>query len=251
MASQLRSGSGAEVCGIDAVRQKNFSRIVALLKKRHAWCNTILDVGSAHGIFLKIASQAGFSITGIEPDRELADQCRTNGYSVINGFFPAAPELADKTFDVIIFNDSFEHIPNLPALIGAIITHLTKNGVLIINLPSSDGLVFQSAFLLSKFGIHAQFDRLWQKGFASPHLHYFNARNLKLFFKKYNFPEVYSTALSYYTIKGLYKRIRCKSSLLVSLISWFSLVLLYPLFAIKSDCFVSFFSPDPLELKNG
>jgi 2-polyprenyl-3-methyl-5-hydroxy-6-metoxy-1,4-benzoquinol methylase len=198
-------------------------------------------VGSSHGIFLEIAKQAGFSATGIEPDVALFDECRKAGYKVINGFFPNAKELTCKTFDVIIFNDSFEHIPDLSAIIKGITEHLNMDGIVVINIPSSDGLMFQAAFLLNKLGIRAQFERLWQKGFASPHLHYFNQANLKSFFEKSGFDLQYTMRLSYYLINGLWKRIRCKSSFALSLFSFLFLVVLYPLFSIKSDCFVSVF----------
>jgi hypothetical protein len=102
--------------------------------------------------------------------------------------------------------------------------------------------MFQTALILYRLGIRTPFERLWQKGFASPHLHYFNEHNLKTFFEKYGFAQQSSMPLSYYLVSGLWKRIRCKTSFVVSIVSWLALVVLYPLFAIKSDCSVSYFS---------
>jgi hypothetical protein len=100
--------------------------------------------------------------------------------------------------------------------------------------------MFRTAYFLNVLGIHAQFDRLWQKDFASPHLHYFNSRNLKLLFEKNWFEIKYTTNLSYYLIQGLWKRISCKSSFLISICAWLALVLFYPLFALSKDCFAQF-----------
>jgi 2-polyprenyl-3-methyl-5-hydroxy-6-metoxy-1,4-benzoquinol methylase len=243
MMSREQPGAGAEVESIDAVREKNFRTICGAIKKQFPRTRTVLDVGSSTGLFLKTARDSGFSATGLEPAVHLAEETRRRGYDVINGFFPGAQELADKKYDIIIFNDSFEHIPNLQELIQSIKNHLDKtNGIAIINLPSSGGLMFKTAFLLYRLGIHAPFDRLWQKGFASPHLHYFNVRNLNILFEHHGFVMQYTTPLRYYTIKGLWKRISCKSSFLVSLVSWVGMVMFYPFFMLHSDCFMACFS---------
>jgi 2-polyprenyl-3-methyl-5-hydroxy-6-metoxy-1,4-benzoquinol methylase len=227
---------------LDAVREKNFSRIINILKSKFDRCNTALDVGCSRGIFLETADNAGFSATGIEPDTVLAQECRNRGYTVMTGFFPDTAELSGKKFDVLAFNDSFEHIPNSTAVVEGIKNHLNKDGIVVVNLPTSDGLMFRAAYFLYKAGIHTAFDRLWQKGFTSPHLHYFNLHNLKCLFEKCGFDLRYTTPLSYYTIKGLWSRLVCKSSFFVSLFTWMLLMLLYPLFTAKSDCFVAFFS---------
>jgi SAM-dependent methyltransferase len=242
MAADAMPGAGAEIESLETVREKNFTQIIKTLKKKYNWCKTILDVGSAQGVFLRLAALHEFIVTGLEPDENLAAESRNSGFDVITGFFPDTDALAGKTFDIIIFNDSFEHIPNLQALIKGVKAHLSKNGVVVVNLPNSNGLMFQSALLAYKFGISAFFDRLWQRGFASPHLHYFNMRNLKMLFEGYGFIQRGNMQLSYYLVTGLWRRIRCKSSLCVSIIAWILLIILYPIFCVKSDCFVSYFT---------
>jgi SAM-dependent methyltransferase len=243
MACEELPGSGAEVESLDVVREKNFNRILEILKSKFNWCKTIIDIGCSHGLFLKIAAKAGFSVTGLEPDAVLAEESnKIPGASVVTGFFPDAPGIVGKKFDVLIFNDSFEHIPDINSVIAGIKRHLNDNGIVAINLPSSSGLMFNIAFLLYKFGLSAPFKRLWQKGFASPHLHYFNCYNLRKLFENNDFYMCCSMPLSYYTLKGLWKRLVCKSSFLISVAAWGALTILYPLFAIKSDCFVAFFS---------
>ncbi|MDR1863583.1 MAG: class I SAM-dependent methyltransferase [Treponema sp.] len=248
MMSCQQPGAGAEVESVDPVWEKNFNRIFQMLKTKFSECKTILDVGSSRGTFLKLAKTHDFPATGLEPDAHLAEQCRSAGLEVITGFFPAADELNGKTngktFDVVIFNNSFEHIPDLNSILTGIKKYLNPNGVTIVHLPCSSGLMFQAAFFLYKKGMSAPFDRLWQKGFASPHLHYFNPANLKILFEKYGFIQKESKRFSFFVIKGLWRRIRCKSSLVMSIAAWFILVVLYPLFAIKSDCFVSYFTPE-------
>ncbi|MDR2658955.1 MAG: hypothetical protein LBC27_03060, partial [Spirochaetaceae bacterium] len=51
-----------------------------------------------------------------------------------------------------------------------------------------------------------------------------------------------TTPLPFYTMRGLWKRISCVSPLGLSIVSYLALTLLYPLFHIWNDCFVSYFS---------
>jgi SAM-dependent methyltransferase len=250
MMSQEQPGAGAEVVSLNAVRDKNYRFICKIIKEKFSLLRTVLDVGSSDGHFLKVAKDEGFQVTGLEPASHLAEKARLHGYNVIDGFFPQAQGLQNEMYDIIIFNDSLEHIPNLQESLHGIKEHLGKAGIAIINLPSSDGIIFKTAFLLNKFGIRTPFNRLWQKGFASPHLHYFNVRNLKRFFENNGFVMRYSSPLYYYTIKGLWGRISCKSSFFVSVFAWVSMVLLYPLVILCSDCFMACFSISEIRGEN-
>ena len=242
MMSREQPGAGAEVESLETVREKNFRYICKIIKEKMPQAKTILDVGSSNGCFIKIASAEGLSVTGLEPDAQLADEVRSSGYDVINGFFPHSESLSAQMYDIIIFNDSFEHIPILQEVLQGIKDHLKKTGIVIINLPTSDGIIFKATFLLYKIGIRMPFDRLWQKGFSSPHLHYFNKLNLKRLFENNSFVIQYSSSLSYYTVKGLWKRISCKSPFFVSIFTWLCMVLLYPFLKLRSDCFMACFS---------
>jgi len=187
MMSFEQPSAGAEVVSVDAVRERNYRFICKIIKERYSKLKTVLDVGSSDGHFLKVATDEGFSVTGLEPASHLAEKARLHGYDVIEGFFPQAEDLQNKLYDIIIFNDSWEHISGLQESLQGIKEHLKSIGIAIINLPSSDGIIFKTAFLLNKLGIRTPINRLWQKGFASPHLHYFSVRNLKRFFESIRF----------------------------------------------------------------
>jgi len=242
MMSHEQPGAGAEVVSLDAVREKNYRFICKIIKEKFIQSKTVLDVGSSDVHFLKVASDEGFSVTGLEPATHLAEKARLHGFYVIDGFFPGARGLSNQLYDIITFNDSWEHFPNLQESLQGIKEHLKKTGIAIINLPSSDGIIFKTAFLLNKIGIRTPFNRLWQKGFASPHLHYFNIRNLKMLFENNGFVMRYSSPLYYYTIKGLWGRISCKSPFFISVFAWLFMVLMYPLVTLCSDCFMACFS---------
>ena len=72
---------------------------------------------------------------------------------------------------------------------------LKTNGQIVINLPSSDGLIYKFSSILNKIGFTNFYDRLWQKNLASPHLSYFNNLNLKMLFKKHGYNLIHTTSL--------------------------------------------------------
>lgn len=154
MASKEKQGHGADVLGINDVRVHNYERILNILKEKYSMHKTILDIGCADGLFLDLASNYGYEVTGLEPDHRKYTEAIEKGFNVIEGFFPDALDCFDSVYDVIIFNDSFEHIPYSPSLIAAIKKHLKpEKGILIVSLPSSDGIIFKiSSFWARKIG---------------------------------------------------------------------------------------------------
>jgi len=242
MSSREPPGAGAEVVSLEDIRERNFTFICELIRKKFPDANTVLDVGCSNGHFIRVAKVKGLAATGLEPDEHLAEKAKAQGHNVIDGFFPSAATLVNKKYDVIIFNDSLEHIPDLREVLRGVREHLTKNGIVIVSLPSANGLIFSISRMLYRLGVRAPFDRLWQKGFASPHLHYFKPQNLRRLFENSGFTTRHTAPLPYYTVKGLWKRISCKSPFIISIFAWLGMTLLYPLSKLKSDSVMAVFS---------
>jgi 2-polyprenyl-3-methyl-5-hydroxy-6-metoxy-1,4-benzoquinol methylase len=193
----------------------------------------MLDVGSAHGWFLQAASRRGYRAMGIEPDAAMAEQSRQAGCDVVDGYFPRdLPE--DLHFDVISFNDVFEHLPDPRAAAAACFQRLNPGGMLAITLPSSKGALFRIARLLDAIGLHRPFDRMWQRGFPSPHLSYFHPEGLATMLADTGFDEVYAGQLPSFTRTGLWQRLRFdhRSSWLGSAVMFAPLYLLAGMFSL-------------------
>ena len=115
-----------------------------------------------------------------------------------------------------------EHLQDLDLVINQIKKLLKKDGLVIINLPSSDGIIYKISKILYFLNIKKFYNRLWQKNQASPHLSYFNKDNLNDLFKKYNFDKILNTTLDSVDRRDNFKRInstlnnRVISSLLAS-----------------------------------
>ncbi|HEU4851142.1 MAG TPA: class I SAM-dependent methyltransferase [Telluria sp.] len=194
--------------GLRAIRTENFR---ALTDRLGALCSPaqrkLLDVGCAHGWFLE-AAHGRFDVLGVEPDEFVARRTKERGLPVRVGYFPDALSEGEQ-FDVIAFNDVIEHVPDIRAAIAAVHRHLAPGGLLMLNLPNSRGFFYRTSKLLSRFGWAAPFERLWQKDLPSPHLHYFDRRNLARMVGAHGFEQVHSSELPSVRARGLLERIRC------------------------------------------
>lgn len=209
--------------GLKSLRVANFSkfadRIRAHVKSPEA--SHLLEIGSAHGWFLEIAEKYFHATTGIEPDNAVCKRMLEKGFNVVEGYFPEAlPK--DSAFEIIVFNDVLEHIPNINSALDACRDHLSTNGILAVNLPSSEGFFYKLSKLLFKIGLNSSFERMWQKGLPSPHLHYFNGDNLTGLIQKHQFELLEKGELRSLRAKGLYDRIAHvkKNSKIRALIIW-------------------------------
>jgi SAM-dependent methyltransferase len=196
----------ARARALRAIRLASFNRLLNDCASLIRPGGTILDVGCAHGWFLSAANNKGFVCTGIDPDEEMALHARREGHNVIVGFFPDAIAI-DQRFNAIAFNDVFEHLPDLNGVLNAVRTHLQTDGLVIINLPVSSGLIFRLARVAAKIGVKTPLARLWQQGLPSPHLSYFNTTNLKALLDQHGFTQEACRPLKAFAITGLYERI--------------------------------------------
>jgi len=178
---------GSREVGLKKLRFENFEIIAARLKAFKPGELHGLEIGSGNGWWLKVCQENGIDCTGIEPEKVHQDYHTANGLSVYYGFYPDIAVERKEGYDFIIFNDVFEHIKTIDELLEALKKDLADDGVLIINLPMSDGFFYKTAMLLNRLGIKSYLERLWQFNFHSPHMNYFNRENLEALLKKHGF----------------------------------------------------------------
>ncbi len=192
--------------GLKILRDSNFRVLIRwILRQLPEGKHTLLEVGAGHGWFIKIASEY-FHVLGVEPDNQVLQDALPPNCSLIEGYFPEVLENHQR-FDVIVFNDVFEHIIDVKKIITDCKMHLNKNGLLVLNLPSSLGFFYRIAKLLKHCGFSGPFERLWQKDFPSPHLHYFAPKNLIPLVEKNGFETIFMDHLPSIRKTGLYNRI--------------------------------------------
>lgn len=190
--------------GLRALRVSNFTTLLERIKSERS-SGRLLEVGCAHGWFLELAQQS-FEVVGIEPDKAVVEAVSHKGLPVRQGYFPQALD-AHERFDVIVFNDVIEHIPDITQVIEQCHRHLNDGGLLVLNLPSSDGVFYRLSKLLARLSLRNPFERLWQKGLPSPHVHYFNRRNLEQLITRHDFVTMTDGKLPTLSLDGLHARI--------------------------------------------
>jgi SAM-dependent methyltransferase len=194
---------------------------------------TLLDIGAAHGWFVQQAALAGYASVGLEPDPRLVAYGNHHGAKLIEGFFPQALT-ADSRFDVLVFNDVFEHLPTPQAALQACAQHLQPGGMLVLNLPLATGFFFRLAGWLRRLGLHGPWQRMWQVGFPSPHLHFFAREHLEVLAGNAGFTLLQTSTLPSMTLRGLWARLRMdhQQPVAIHAAQWLLLCLLSPVLGL-------------------
>jgi 2-polyprenyl-3-methyl-5-hydroxy-6-metoxy-1,4-benzoquinol methylase len=203
--SQAAIDEAARALALKSLRLENFKELLSEIEACQPPGPKLLDVGCAHGWFLDLASPT-FDVLGIEPDRRVGFEAVQPGRPIRLGYFPDALQPNEK-FDVIVFNDALEHIPDLDRVLAECHLRLNAQGLLVLNLPSNRGIFYRLARFLNKLGLPGSFDRMWQVGLPSPHVHYFNPSNLAALLKKKGFVVKKTGRLASVHLKGLYTRL--------------------------------------------
>lgn len=202
--------------GLKKLRLHNFELIVKAIKETYYKDKqTIkgLEIGSGNGWWLEVCRANGIDCMGIEPENTFADYYAKNDLNVVMGFYPSAGTDSADGYDFIIFNDVFEHITDLKSLLESIKKDLKKDGLLIINIPMSNGFFYRTATMLYYLKIKSFLDRLWQFNFHSPHINYFNPKNLPAYLNRYGFKVLQNFRLETLDFSSIRERIMADSKM--------------------------------------
>jgi SAM-dependent methyltransferase len=222
--------------GLRSLRERNFNTLLALMDRQlPARERSLLDIGAAHGWFVRMASDQ-WCAEGLEPDAAICQRARDAGVPVRTGYFPDALK-SDERFDALVFNDVFEHIPDVGETLLACRRHLRDGGIIVINLPSSRGTLYRMAKFLRRCGMPASFERLWQKDLPSPHVHYFCPTNLAGLLRRYGYEPLESARLVSVSVRGLYQRVAYakNQSFLANLCRYFVMLMAIPVLGLSSS----------------
>ena len=93
----------------------------------------MLDVGCGTGMVPYVLHNAGFkNIIGVEPFIA-ADIKYENGLTIYKGFLD---DIEENNFDLIMFNHSFEHLPNPDEILDKVHAKLSDKGICLIRIPT-------------------------------------------------------------------------------------------------------------------
>ncbi|CAA9509448.1 MAG: SAM-dependent methyltransferases [uncultured Segetibacter sp.] len=134
----------------------------------------LLDVGAGTGAFAFTMQQAGWNVTGLEPD----ETARTNGF---NNYELQLEELSnlhhlpDDTFDAITLWHVLEHVHDLHGYLEKFLKILKPVGRLVIAVPN---------FTSYDANIYRQY---WAAYDVPRHLYHFSPKSIKILLEKKGF----------------------------------------------------------------
>lgn len=97
----------------------------------------LLDVGCHTGMFGKLAKENGVAeIWGVEPCPQTAAVAAQHLDAVINGYFGPTLAIPNGYFDVVMFNDVLEHIPDPWEALTLAAKKLAPDGRVIASIPN-------------------------------------------------------------------------------------------------------------------
>jgi 2-polyprenyl-3-methyl-5-hydroxy-6-metoxy-1,4-benzoquinol methylase len=102
-------------------------------------CKSVLEVGCSSGAFgaLLKTSRPDCEVWGIEPNSNASQLASTRLDKAICGTFRAGiPELENRLFDCIVFNDVLEHVPDPEQILVDSKQYLTPDGLVIASVPN-------------------------------------------------------------------------------------------------------------------
>jgi 2-polyprenyl-3-methyl-5-hydroxy-6-metoxy-1,4-benzoquinol methylase len=163
----------AEYSQEDEGRGRNFSTILRRLSLYAPLGSHLLDVGAASGIFLNLARNAGYQVTGIEPSASLvADAERLYGLKLFCG--TVEQFTAGEKFGVVTLLDVLEHVTDPGAFLSGLNDFIAPGGMLIIVTPD-----------ISSLAARIMAGRWWHYRIA--HLNFFNLHSLGWLLEKHGF----------------------------------------------------------------
>jgi methionine biosynthesis protein MetW len=97
----------------------------------------VLDVGCGTGSVSKIIIETSRAeLIGIEPDSQRVAIARKQGINVHQGVFDEQSAVGFGKFDVVVFADVLEHLPNPAAALRSAYNALKPDGVIIASVPN-------------------------------------------------------------------------------------------------------------------
>lgn len=137
----------------------------------------LLEIGCGPGLFLSLAKQKGWNVTGVELSHEAVSINKKNGINVIYGTLDSL-KIKNK-YDVICAFQLIEHVPDPKSLLIKINHLLKRDGVLMVVTPNRRAM---SAMVMGRY---------WYDYYNEEHLYFFTMPSLLEIFSKSGFEIIF------------------------------------------------------------
>jgi 2-polyprenyl-3-methyl-5-hydroxy-6-metoxy-1,4-benzoquinol methylase len=142
----------------------------------------VLDVGCGTGSVTLIANaDKGNEVLCVEPDPDRAQVARSRGLRTFNTLLDEAFLEAHGPFDVIMFADVLEHLPNPASLVELAAQGLRPGGLILASVPNVAHWTVRANLLIGRF------DYTETGIYDSTHLRWFTERSFRTFIQAHGF----------------------------------------------------------------
>jgi 2-polyprenyl-3-methyl-5-hydroxy-6-metoxy-1,4-benzoquinol methylase len=112
----------------------------------------VFEGGVSSGYFASVLVRAGLRVDGHELDPEVAERARQVCENVYVGDLSAFdPGKLDGDYDVLLFGDVLEHLPDPAAVLRRMRTKLRPGGTLIVSVPNIANWFVRLSLLAGRF----------------------------------------------------------------------------------------------------
>jgi 2-polyprenyl-3-methyl-5-hydroxy-6-metoxy-1,4-benzoquinol methylase len=147
----------------------------------------LLDVGCSTGVFLRVARDAGWNVSGIDVSVGAIEHARrAHQLDAHVATIEQWAASATQQFDLVTMFDSLEHMPQPVAALRAAHQLLKDDGLLVITTPNVDGLFPRFTYRLFAKTIGA-----WEHPTPPGHIYQFSRQTLRVALEKSGFSVVY------------------------------------------------------------
>jgi len=154
-------------------RRKNFLTIVERLKKIKTMGNTLLDIGAASGIFVKLAKDEGYLAEGIEPSSQLVKEAEEKfGVTLLEGTIDDYRN--QKKTDIVTMLDLIEHVNDPIQFMKKVSSFVKKDGIIVLVTPDISSLT--QKIMGGKW---------WH--YRTAHVNFFNIKSIKYLLEQSGF----------------------------------------------------------------
>lgn len=202
--------SGALRRMLRSTRDEEF-RLAIEVVRNHVRQGRWLDIGCSYGWFLQLIRLAEYEPFGVEPSPTACSEAKaTFGAHVANGEFPTVliESGLPGSFQVLSTMDVLEHIQLPEHFLHAARDLCATEGVLLVKVPSNEGLLFQLFSALASTKRHAGLSRLWQVEFNYPHWHYYSPQSIRCMLERHGFEVLEERRLPFAFLSTATDRVR-------------------------------------------
>ncbi len=140
---KLPNENGSQYIQKQTIQLKDYKKIITTVKDSGITKGKVLEIGANVGTFLNVWKEEGWEVLGLDPDKAVSLYAK-NKYNInVIPLTIKEANLLNESFDVVIMLHVLEHIGNPMAELQMIHKVLKPNGILVIETPRYDSLIFK------------------------------------------------------------------------------------------------------------